>query len=68
MFAFWMNTAFVRNNYLVLEKHELDGAAKDKSNSHFSPEFKIELFFEPAVCVLHDRTLLYVLVYMCPTC
>lgn len=46
MFALWINTSFV-SSYMSFDKEELDGAVKDKAGKHFSPHFKLELFFEP---------------------
>jgi phosphatidylinositol-3,4,5-trisphosphate 3-phosphatase and dual-specificity protein phosphatase PTEN len=43
-FHFWFNTNFIENNYLKLEKKDIDKAYKDKKN--FDENFQIEVFFE----------------------
>jgi phosphatidylinositol-3,4,5-trisphosphate 3-phosphatase/dual-specificity protein phosphatase PTEN len=45
MCHFWFNTSYIENNYLLLEKNELDKAVKDVDCKHFKKEFRIELFF-----------------------
>ena len=46
MCHFWFNTAFIReNNMIVLEKSVIDKANKDKKKK-FDSNFKIELYFD----------------------
>ena len=47
MFCFWINTSFIKDNHLILQQNELDGAVKDKSNHRFPVGFHVELFFHP---------------------
>ncbi len=37
MFHFWINTSFIKGDYLCFEKAVLDSACKDKKNKHFAP-------------------------------
>jgi len=48
MFSVWMNTAFIKDNLLVLEKDACDGAVKDKEHLIFPEDFKVEFHFRPA--------------------
>lgn len=48
MMHFWINTAFIENDYLCLEKKVIDGARKDKKCEKFAANFKVELFFSSA--------------------
>jgi len=45
---FWFNTGFISNNYLLFHKEVVDRACKDKECAEFDPDFKVEVFFEPA--------------------
>lgn len=47
MFYFWFHCAFINNFYFCLRKRDLEQASKDVNCKHFSPGFKIELFFQP---------------------
>jgi hypothetical protein len=46
LFAFTINTSFIGASYVVLHKHELEGAKQDTAHKIFDPNFKIELFFK----------------------
>jgi len=43
LFCFWFHCSFVENNILVLKKHEIDKACKDKK---YGDDFAVELRFE----------------------
>jgi hypothetical protein len=46
MFTFWINTFFVKNKYVQLQKVYVDGATKDRKQKHFLHPFFVELFFD----------------------
>lgn len=53
MFHFWLNTRFIyggngKASSILLSKHELDGAVKDKKCKFFDRDFGVEVHF---VCV-----------------
>jgi hypothetical protein len=52
MFHFWINTSFINNYYLSLDKSQLDGPNKDHKNAFFAEDFKLELYFAPINYVL----------------
>jgi len=43
MFQFYLNTAFITDENILLMKEDLDSACKDKHNEHFDPRFAIIL-------------------------
>jgi len=45
MFHFWISTAFLQDNFLYLDKRNIDKANKDKSHKVFDEEMGLELFF-----------------------
>lgn len=45
MFHFWFNTAFIRDNQLMMTKLEVDKAHKDKQCKVFSQDFSVHLQF-----------------------
>eukprot|EP01090_Pellita_catalonica_P003079 TRINITY_DN12703_c0_g1_i1.p1 TRINITY_DN12703_c0_g1~~TRINITY_DN12703_c0_g1_i1.p1 ORF type:complete len:242 (-),score=43.04 TRINITY_DN12703_c0_g1_i1:88-813(-) len=45
---FWLNTAYIENNKVLLEKFTIDKVHKDKKDKLFDSSFSVELFFEPA--------------------
>eukprot|EP01117_Protostelium_nocturnum_P006274 TRINITY_DN2264_c0_g1_i1.p1 TRINITY_DN2264_c0_g1~~TRINITY_DN2264_c0_g1_i1.p1 ORF type:complete len:659 (-),score=180.26 TRINITY_DN2264_c0_g1_i1:185-2161(-) len=47
LFSFWINTYFIKNNTMELNKSELDKANKDRSHKSFEENFKVRANFSP---------------------
>lgn len=45
LLQFWINTAFIDNERLIVPKEELDKAWKDTNHKLFSKDFHVELRF-----------------------
>lgn len=45
MFGFWLHTAFIKTQSIVLEKEDLDGASNDKKHQIFAENFNCQVFF-----------------------
>jgi phosphatidylinositol-3,4,5-trisphosphate 3-phosphatase and dual-specificity protein phosphatase PTEN len=56
MFHFWLNTNFIRDNFVVLTKFEVDKAHKDKKHRKFDEDFKVELYFRPDDVVIEKSS------------
>lgn len=45
LFHFWINTSFIEDNYMKLEKQSIDKACKDKSAKKFDNNLSVEMYF-----------------------
>lgn len=43
---FWLHSAFVKNNVVVLTKQEIDKINKDKHNKKYPGDFNIQVLFD----------------------
>ncbi|KAL0478112.1 phosphatidylinositol-3,4,5-tris phosphate 3-phosphatase PTEN [Acrasis kona] len=48
LFHFWINVAFINNNYVTLSKLELDGTHRDVKHREYHKDFCVEIFFSLA--------------------
>jgi len=46
MFDFWFNTQFIVNDFLQIGKMDLDKACKDKTDTFFPSNFRVEVYFQ----------------------
>ncbi|PRP81837.1 pten, isoform E [Planoprotostelium fungivorum] len=49
LFAFWLNTGFIENNFVQLPKLELDKINKDKNHKSFDKNFVVRVYFNTPV-------------------